>query len=133
VVADSPDSPSVPPGRPRWKLIIAGVGVVVALVLVALFTIPITHRFSDGFNATPQFGGASLVAPQGSSLSINWSVIGGSAMIQISNGYGQILFSSPAASGSFAFTSTTPSDEVAANSTASAYVYLDWSYSAPVL
>ncbi|MGA8663678.1 MAG: hypothetical protein WB809_01210 [Thermoplasmata archaeon] len=114
-------------------MVLVGILIVVGIVsAAALVTIPITHRFSDDFNANHQFGGVTMVAPVGSQLALNWSVSGGPASVSVYNGYGQVLYESDAPSGTFSFTSATPSDGVEANSTASALVYLAWSFAAPI-
>jgi hypothetical protein len=109
-------------------LVLAGSAVVAALAIV-----PISHRFSDGFNATPQFGSVSMVAPEGSRLSLNWSVSGGPASVSVFDGHGQVLYRSTAPTGAFTFTTVTPSDGVEANSTSSAFISLSWGYTAPIL
>jgi hypothetical protein len=113
--------------------VILGFGIAIAAGLIVLATIPVSHGFSDEFNATSRFGGATLVAPTGSHIAMNWSATGGPASFSVYDGHAQLLFASHAATGSFAFTSTTPSDDVEANSTGDAYVYLSWSYAAPLL
>jgi hypothetical protein len=123
---------SLPP-RSRWRvgalvLVVAGIVVVAAVTLV-----PFSHRFADGFNATHRFGSVSMVAPEGSRLSLNWLVSGGPASVSVFNGHGQVLYASTASAGAFAFTTVTPSDGVEANSTSTAFVHLDWGYSAPLL
>lgn len=102
-------------------------------VLATLAIVPVSHRFSDGLNATREFGSVSMVAPQGSTLSLNWSVSGGPTSVSVFNAHGQVLYSSSAPSGAFSFTTATPSDGFEANSTSSAFVYLAWGYSAPLL
>jgi hypothetical protein len=129
--------PSLPPGSPpsrfRWKVpVIVGVVGVIA-VIAGLATIPISHRFSDGFNATHEFGGVTLVAPAGSRVALNWSASGGPASISVYNGNGQVLYASNAPTGAFSFTAVTASDGFEANSTSSAFIFLAWEYSSPIL
>ena len=89
-------------------MVLVGILIVVGIVsAAALVTIPITHRFSDDFNANHQFGGVTMVAPVGSQLALNWSVSGGPASVSVYNGYGQVLYESDAPSGTFSFTSAT--------------------------
>ncbi len=102
-------------------------------VVVALAVIPVTHRFSDTFDATHEFGTVSLIAPTGSAVALSWAVTGGPASIQVFNGNGQILDASEAPVGSFSFSSTTPSDGFEANSTGTASVSVSWSYASPIL
>jgi hypothetical protein len=119
--------------RRRWKTLV-GILIVAGIVsTAALFTIPLTHRFSDVFNVSVEFGGVTMVAPQGSHLALNWSVSGGPASVSVYNGDGQVLYASNAPSGAFSFASTTPSDGFEANSTVSAIIYVAWSYASPIL
>jgi hypothetical protein len=53
--------------------------------------------------------------------------------ILIPNGQGTTLDATSAANGTFAFPSTTPSDGFGARSSGSAYILLEWPYTAPIL
>ena len=132
-MAASSPAPPASSRRRRWRLGALVVVVLAVGIVTALATVPVPHRFSDVFSATREFGTVVLVAPQGSPISLNWSVSGGPASVSVSNGHGQLLDASAASSGSFQFTSTTPEDGFEANSTSSATVYLSWGYSSPVL
>jgi hypothetical protein len=58
---------------------------------------------------------------------------GSPVSILIPNGQGTTLDATSAANGTFAFPSTTPSDGFGARSSGSAYILLEWPYTAPIL
>jgi len=117
-VAVPREPPSAKPGhRTRNRVIVVAVGAVV--VLVALFTVPITYSFSDnlgvsniqgvGFSGVEGSRNATLPLPSGSHVSGTFSESNGPpTLFQILDSNQGAVYSANATSGAFGFKASSP-------------------------
>ncbi|MGB6500715.1 MAG: zinc ribbon domain-containing protein [Thermoplasmata archaeon] len=118
--------------RPLW--IILGVVAVIVVVLVALFTIPVSHAYSTEIaSATGAPATQELSFPSGASVSGSWSTGDGAKVLFEITGFPGTFYSADAASGSFSFTSEFGFYVFEANGSAAFTVNVSGSYSAPYL
>ncbi|MGP8077069.1 MAG: hypothetical protein ACLQC7_03745 [Thermoplasmata archaeon] len=105
-----------------------------AIVIVALFTIPISHRFSWQLTSSGDLPADQLMSfPAGVVVSGSWSTNGGGAVNFTLIGATGVVVSTIAASGSFTFTATIGFYLFEVTATTSTTVLISGSYSAPIL
>ena len=134
-VEDNPP-PTLPrPSHRRRNLVVVVVAVAVAIP-IGLYTIPISHSFSEQLTAQGARGSyeATIDPPQGSSVSGTWSLPSGQgADFFVDGSNGQAIYNGFGNSGSFSFAANSPPFTLLAYTGNAGPVNVSGTFSYPIL
>ncbi len=124
-------------GRPRWKLLVLGLGAGAVVLIAVLALVPVTHTFSAQLRSGWLSDGTEVLTfPIGSHISGSWRAAYGTVItLTIYPVGGAVFFSENASNGTFAFSAQASSYVFTSSSTSvhNVTTFITGSYSAPLL